>query len=384
MQFEFATATRIIFGAGELAKLARLAAEMGQRAFIVTGISGDTPQFLSGQLHSAAMTASVWPVSGEPTIATIQQGAEAARQFEADLVIGIGGGSALDSAKAIAAMLTNPGELSDYLEVVGQGHALAVPPLPVITIPTTAGTGSEVTRNAVIGVPESGVKVSLRSPLMLPRLALVDPELTYSLPPELTASTGLDALTQLIEPFVCNAPNPITDGLCREGLKLSAGALVRAYKNGQDSQARQELSLASLLGGLALANARLGAVHGVAGALGGMLPIPHGSICARLLPFVMEANIKALTKRLPDSAALRRYREIACIVSGNPRAGPLDGASWVQDLCGELRIQPLGSFGLQRSHFPELVEKSLRASSMKGNPVQLMPEELLEILERAL
>jgi alcohol dehydrogenase class IV len=384
MQFEFAIATRIIFGAGQFAKTGQLAADMGKRAFVVAGISGDAPHSLIGHLHSSSITATVWPVSGEPTIASIQQGVMAARQFEADLVIGIGGGSALDSAKAIAVMLTNPGDLSDYLEVVGQGHALAIPSVPVITIPTTAGTGSEVTRNAVIGAPESGVKVSLRSSLMLSRLALVDPELTYSLPPELTASTGLDALTQLIEPFVCNAPNPITDGICREGIKHSAGALLRAYKNGQDGAARQQLSLASLLGGLALANARLGAVHGVAGVLGGMLPIPHGVICARLLPFVMDINIKALMARLPDSVALARYREIASIITGNPRAEPLEGVNWVHDLCQALQIQPLGSFGLERSQFPELMERSFRASSMKGNPLPLMTAELLEILERAL
>lgn len=384
MQFEFTTATRILFGVGVSSKIGQLAADLGTRASIVAGISGDAVQTLIDTIHSSSVATTVYTIDGEPSVEVIRQGVNDAKQFEANLVIGLGGGSALDSAKAIAAMLTNPGDLTDYLEVVGQGRTLTHPPVPIIAIPTTAGTGAEVTRNAVIGAPEFGVKVSLRSPLMLPRLALVDPELTYNLPPDLTASTGLDALTQLIEPFVCNSPNPITDGICREGMKHSSRALLRAYKDGHDFAARQDLCIASLFGGLALANARLGAVHGIAGVLGGMLSTPHGAICARLLPLVMEINLHALRARIPDSTSLDRYREIARIITGNHRAEAFDGVQWVREQCAELQVQPLGNLGLNRSQFLDVIEKAFRASSMKGNPLPLMPDEILEILERAL
>ena len=384
MQFEFATATSIIFGAGTFSKIGQLTAEFGRRACIVSGLSGQTNQSLGETFNKSSVATIIYPIIGEPTIETIQNGVKEAKQYEAEVVIGLGGGSALDSAKAIAAMLTNPGELTNYVEVVGQDRSLTTPPVPIIAIPTTAGTGSEVTRNAVIGVPESAIKVSLRSPLMLPCLALIDPELTYNLPRELTASTGLDALTQLIEPFVCNNPNPITDGMCREGMNRSARMLLRAYRNGQDTDARQELCIASLLGGLALANARLGAVHGLAGALGGMLPIPHGAICARLLPLVMEINLRALEARLPDSTYIARYREVARIITGDSRANAIDGVQWVREQCATLHVQPLGNLGLRRSHFSDLIDKAFHASSMKGKPIPLMPDEVLEILERAL
>lgn len=210
------------------------------------------------------------------------------------MVIGLGGGSVLDAGKAIAALVTNLGNVFDYLEVIGKGQPLVNAPLPFIAIPTTAGTGTEVTRNAVLGSPAHGVKVSLRSPMMLPSLAIVDPELTYGLPPEITASSGLDALTQLIEPFVSVKANPMTDAICREGIRHAAKSLRTVYHNGADASAREGMSLASLFGGLALANAALGAVHGFAGPLGGMLNAPHGAICAKLLPLVMEVNIKVL------------------------------------------------------------------------------------------
>ena len=237
------------------------------------------------------------------------------------MVIGLGGGSAIDTGKAIAALLTNPGDPLDYLEVIGRGQALQQTPLPYIAIPTTAGTGSEVTRNAVLASHEHHVKVSLRSPLMLPRVAIVDPELTYSLPPAITASTGLDALTQLIEPYTCNSPNPMIDAICREGMQRAARSLKRAYQNGSDAAAREDMSIAALFGGMALANAKLGAVHGFAGPLGGLFPAPHGMICARLLPFVVEANVRALQMREPDSPVLKRYDEVAQLLTGRRPPG---------------------------------------------------------------
>jgi alcohol dehydrogenase class IV len=321
-------------------------------------------------------------VHGEPTIEIVQAALEATR--DCDLVIGLGGGSVLDTGKAIAALATNPGDVLDYLEVIGRGQPLTHAPLPYIAIPTTAGTGAEVTRNAVLESTVHNVKVSLRSPLMLPRIALVDPELTYSLPPEITASSGLDALTQLIEPFVSVKSNPMTDAICREGMHFAARSLRRVYENGADKEAREGMSIASLCGGLALANAGLGAAHGFAGPLGAMLHAPHGVLCARFLPLVMEANIQAMEARQPDHSALRRYEEIARILTGEKNATALDGIIWTSELVKALKIPRLAAYGMTSKDFPQAVEKTQKASSFKGNPIVLSGRELTEILERAL
>jgi alcohol dehydrogenase class IV len=270
------------------------------------------------------------------------------------------------------------------LEVIGKGLAIVNAPLPYIAIPTTAGTGSEVTRNAVIESTGQNLKVSLRSTLMLPRVALVDPELTYSLPPKITASSGLDALTQLIEPFVSIKANPLTDALCREGLSHAARSLRRAHENGADKEAREGMALASLFGGLALANAALGAVHGFAGPLGGMLHAPHGALCARFLPFVMGANLYALATRQPEHPAIARYAEIAQILTGDKNASALDGVAWVHTLVSTLEIPPLSTYGMSKADFSEAVEKTMKANSFKGNPIALNQEELTTILEQAI
>ena len=253
----------------------------------------------------------------------------------------------------------------------------------MIAIPTTAGTGSEVTRNAVLGSLEHKVKASLRAASMLPTVALVDPELTYTVPPDVTASTGLDAFTQCLEPFVSSRANPLTDSLCREGMQRAARSLRRAYENGEDAAAREDMAVASLFGGLALANAGLGAVHGFAGPIGGMFPAPHGAICARLLPWVMEANVRALQQRSPLAPALARYDEIGRLLTGNPAATATDGVAWVQALAELLRVPPLSRFGVTPADFPEIVAKSQQASSMKANPIALTDAELTGILWQA-
>ncbi len=300
------------------------------------------------------------------------------------MVIALGGGSTIDTSKAIAALLTNQGEPIDYLEVVGRGQPITELPAPLIAIPTTAGTGAEVTRNAVLGVPDQQVKVSLRSRLMLPRLAIVDPELTCSMPPAVTASTGLDALTQVMEPFLSRAANPLTDAICREGLQRAARSLRQVYHDGHDRAARIDMSLVGLFGGLALANAKLGAVHGIAGPFGGMFPAPHGAICAALLPHVMAVNVQVLQVQQPDGLALERYREVACLLTGNRRANVADGVAWVKGLCAELAVPGLASYGFSQEHFAILAERATRASSMKGNPVKLRDEQLYDVFERAL
>lgn len=384
MHFEFATATRIVFGAGTLRQAGALAKGLGTRALVVTGGDASRAEKLLAILRAAGVGAETFSVSGEPEISTIEQGTAVARNENCELVIGFGGGSALDAAKAMAAMLANGGEVLDYVEIIGRGRALTRPSAPFIAIPTTAGTGSEVTRNAVLASPEHQLKVSLRSPLMLARAAVVDPELTYDLPPAFTASTGLDALTQLIEPFVCSRANPMTDGLCVEGIRRAARSLRAAFNEGQNQSAREDMAVASLLGGMALANAGLGAVHGLAGPIGGMFPAPHGAVCAVLLPPVMAANIRALRHRTPDSGALRRYDEVARLLTGGT-AGTADaGVEWVRRLISDLYIAPLRAYGIQTGHVTDIVSKAMKASSMKANPIGLTPDELAETLRQAL
>ncbi len=382
ISFEFATANRILFGAGKLNGLAEQLGGRAKRPLLVRGKSSDAIPRVREILAGQGIHYIEFEVHGEPTVEMIRAGVYAARGC--DLVIGLGGGSALDAGKAIAALAANPGDVLDYLEVVGKGQALTQPSLPYIAIPTTAGTGSEVTRNAVIESPAHGVKVSLRSPLMLPSLALVDPELTYGLPPAVTASTGLDALTQLIEPFVSVKANPMTDAICREGMRRAARSLRRAYQNGADKEAREGMSVASLFGGLALANAALGVAHGFAGPLGGMLHAPHGALCAKLLPLVMEANLKALLARQPNHPALARYVEVAQILTGDSNAAASEGVKWVSELVGVLNIPALSVYGMTRAQFPDAVEKAMKANSTKGNPIALTEAEMAGILEEAL
>jgi len=384
MRFEFVTAGRIICGPGTLREVGPLAASLGQRVLVVGGRTLARVAPLVALLHQAGLATEQLAIAGEPTVALATHGAAFAREHACELVVAMGGGAVLDAGKAIAALATNPGDPLDYLEVVGRGQALTVTPLPVIAIPTTAGTGSEVTRNAVLGVPDQAVKVSLRSPLMLPRVALIDPELTYALPPALTASTGMDALTQCLEPFVSPAANPLTDGVCREGLFRAARSLRRAYHTGADPTAREDMAVASLCGGLALANARLGAVHGFAAPLGGMYDAPHGALCARLLPPVMAANLKALREQAPASPALVRYTEVARILTGDPEAQAEAGATWVAALCAELEVPPLSRYGLTEAALSAVAAKARRASSMQGNPITLSDAALVAILREAL
>ena len=330
MRFEFATATRIVFAEGAFAEVAPAAAALGRRALVVTGAA---ERYAIEGLHL--------PIRGEPNIDDIRFGADLARSEACDVVVAIGGGSAIDAGKALAAMLANPGDPLDYLEVVGQGRPLANPSVPFIAVPTTAGTGSEVTRNAVLASPEHRVKASLRSAGMLPRLAIIDPQLTYDLPPAITASTGLDALAQVIEPYVSVRANPMTDLFCTEGIRRIAIALPRAFENGADHEARSGMSWGSLLGGLSLANAGLGAVHGFAAPVGGMFPAPHGAVCAALLPHAVEINVEALRARDPNGAALRRYDTVARLLTGQPYATADDAVWWLEEICAKLRIPPL-------------------------------------------
>lgn len=379
MRSEFATATRIIFGEGAAATLPEVVRSFGVRPLVVTGA---TPQRAASLVSS--LSVEFFPVPGEPTVDLVREGARRVRDASCDVVVSIGGGSAIDAGKAIAAIATNGGEPLDFLEVVGKGGAITAPPLPFIAVPTTAGTGSEVTRNAVLGSPEHGVKASLRSPLMLPRVALVDPELTYNLPPAITAGTGLDALTQLIEPYVSARANPLADPFCVDGMTRVARALRRAFYAGDDFAARRDMSLASLFGGLALANAGLGVVHGLASPLGGRSNAPHGALCAALLPHGMAANVAALRVRAPQHPALARYATIARLLTGRDSANADDGIDWAKNLCLDLKIPPLRAWGITEGDLPGVAQKAARASSMQANPLPLTGGEILAVLAAAL
>jgi alcohol dehydrogenase class IV len=384
MQFEFSTAHRLVFGPGVAERIPDLVTGHGTRAFLVLGGTPERFGRMAEQIAARGVACESFRVAEEPTTELVRAAVASARQATAQVVVAIGGGSVLDTGKAVAALLANEGELTDYLELVGKGQPLRNPSAPCIAVPTTAGTGAEVTYNAVLSVPDQHVKVSMRSPLMLPRWAVVDPLLTLSLPPALTASTGLDALTQLIEAFVSNKANPLTDGVCREGLQRAGRSLRRAFENGSDAEAREDMSVASLFSGMALANARLGAVHGFAGPLGGMTDAPHGVICGKLLPYVMQANVQALRDRAPNSPVLSRFNEVARILTGRRSADAADAVAWIEDLCVTFALPGLRRYGLAEPDFPLLVEKAKKASSMKGNPVELHDDELLHILRQAI
>ena len=384
LAFEFATAGRVVFGTGAVETLADLTRGFGRHALVVTGRSPERGALVVRLLRGGGAAATPYPVLHEPDVDTVRAGVALARRAGCDFLVGIGGGSALDVAKAIAALLTNDGDLFDYLEVVGRGLPLPQAPVPCAAVPTTAGTGSEVTRNAVLAVPEQRVKVSLRSSLMLPRVAVVDPGLTLGLPAAVTAATGLDALTQLIEPYVSCRATPMTDALCLRGIQLAALALPKAFDEPADLPSRERMSLASLWGGMALANAGLGAVHGMAGPIGGMFDAPHGAVCAALLSHGMRANIEAMAARAPGHAALGRYAEIARVLTGDPNAGPLDGVDWVDRLVRHLGVPRLGAYGVTPAHVAEVATSAERTSSMRGNPVPLTRDELEALVQAAL
>ncbi len=383
MNFEFATATRIVFGRGAAARIGAEAAAFGRHAFVLTGSRPERSTALLHQLENHHVQHTLFRVEQEPTTELVLNAVRQAVASACDLVVGVGGGSVIDAGKVVAALLTNGGDPMEYLEVIGSGRALQRMSAAFIAVPTTAGTGAEVTRNAVLDSRAHRVKVSMRSLFMLPRLALVDPELTFSMPPGLTAATGLDALTQLLEAFVSRNANPLTDAICREGLARAARSLLPAFRNGVDPAAREDMCLASLFGGLALANAKLGAVHGIAGPFGGAFKAPHGAICGRLLPFVAAANLAAVRRRASGSPAVARFEEVARILTADSSAGADDGVAWLRSLCGRLGVPRLSAYGFSLAHSQDLIAKITRSSSMRGNPIDLTDQELETILEQA-
>lgn len=383
MTFEFLTAPRIIFGPGVFDQAASIISSLGLRPFVVTGKTMERYRPLFDELGAKGLDCAHGVVAAEPSIAEVHSMVEQVRQLGCDILVGFGGGSVLDAAKAVAGLAPNPGDILDYLEVIGDGLPLQTPALPCVAIPTTAGTGTEVTKNAVLSSPEDQVKVSLRNRTLLPNVAVVDPELTYSLPRRTTAYSGLDAITQVIEPFLSCRRNPLVDGLCREAISRGGRALPAAFEDGSDTAARRDMCLVSLIGGIALTNAGLGAVHGFAGPLGGMTGAPHGAICACLLAPVFAANMRALERRGDPEGLLDRFDEVGRLLTGDPSSDRIGAVEWLRQCREELEIPNLRDLGLEPDRFPEAVDKARRASSMKANPVVLDDDELANTLQEA-
>lgn len=377
--FAFATATEILWGRGQAGHAAGRVAALGRRVLLVHGRDPGRADWLNRALADRGCAVTALPVPGEPDIALIETGLDAARGAEA--VVALGGGAAIDAGKALAALLPATRPVMDHLEVVGRGLPLDRPPLPFVAIPTTAGTGAEVTRNAVIGVPAHRRKVSLRDLRMLPRLAIVDPALTDGCPRGVTLASGLDAVTQVIEPFVSTRANPLTDALCRDAIPRGLAA-IRRLMEGEDTHARDEMAWVSLAGGLALANAGLGAVHGLAGPLGGLTGAPHGAICGALLPHVLRANRRAAS----DAACIARLDQVARWIGaafGQPDATMPTAADLLVRWSRDAGLPGLSALGVSPDARAEAARAASSSSSMQANPAALDGSDLRRIMDGA-
>ncbi|MBF0245412.1 MAG: iron-containing alcohol dehydrogenase [Planctomycetes bacterium] len=378
--FEFAGPGRIVFGWDRLAEIGALLGPDPKRVFLLGGASRRHVQRLAGYLEDSGCEFIDHVIAREPTLTDMDLAADLARDFRAEWIIGLGGGSVLDAAKTLAVVLGNGSPLLEHLEIIGGGRPLRKPGLPCLAIPTTAGTGAEATRNAVITSSQHRLKVSLRHPFLLPSIALIDPELSADMPPLLTATTGMDALTQLIEAALSLKANPLTEALCFRGIALAASCLPRAFGEPSNREAREGMALASLYGGMALANAGLGAVHGLAGVVGGRTGAPHGAICAALLAPVMRVNLGELRRTSQNPDALARFEKIACLIKKDESASAEDGIARIEALTREMGVAKLVGTRIESTELDEMAEQSLRASSMKGNPVTLKKELLKGLL----
>lgn len=387
MNFAFRTAAEIVFGTGESTQAPKRVARLGRRALLVTGKtsierSGTLSVFTDG-LDREGVDWVRWRVDREPDTALADEGARLCADGRFDVILAVGGGSVMDAAKAVAALAANEGGALEYIEEVGGGRALSRPVLPIVAVPTTAGSGSEVTRNTVLRIPDLGVKRSIRSDSLLPRVAIVDPALSGAAPAPVAASAGLDALTHLIEAYTSLGAQPTTDALVLPGIRLALQGLRALSATATTTGSHEAMALASVWGGIALANAGLGAVHGLVAPLGGRCSVAHGDACGCLLPATLEVNVRALEARAPESAALARYRAVARLVVSEDEPTPARMAQELGTLRRKLGVKSLGALGVSEKDLPGIVAGS-RAGSMKYNPIELTDEELSEILERSL
>ena len=384
VRFDLAVPGDIRFGAGRVSEVPGALADLGaSRVLVVTGRTTSRADAIRSALNEANISSVVFGVTSEPSIERVRAAVDLLLETGCDAVLGFGGGSPLDVAKAVAVLATSGTDPLEHLEVIGAGRPIERPGLPCVAVPTTAGTGSEVTRNSVLS--GSGVKASLRSPLLLPKVALVDPDLLVGVPKPTIAASGMDALSQLIEPLLSQRANPFTDALAREGIRRSARSLRRAYEDGmEDPGVREDLAMASLFSGICLANSGLGAVHGLAAAAGARLSAPHGAVCAAVLAAAIDVNLRALRDRAPDHQAVQRITEVATLFTGRPDATAEDAISWLQELTAVLSIPGLASYGLAEAEIDAVVAAAQKASSMRGNPIDLGDQEVSEIVTRSL
>lgn len=372
--FAIAMPARILFGRGEAAKAPALIAGFGARVLLVHGANAARAEWLLQGLRGQGCETRTLACAGEPDLPQLETALQQTRGFAPQVVVGLGGGAVLDMAKALAALIPAPGGPMDHLEVVGRGLPLTVPPLPFVALPSTAGTGAEATKNAVIGVPDHGRKVSLRDDRMLARLAIVDPALTDHCPRAITLASGLDAVTQVIEPYLSCKANPFTDALTEPAIAKGLQALARLMQ-GEDPAARDALAHVSLTGGIALANAGLGAVHGLAGVIGGLTGAAHGAICGTLLGPVLAMN----RARAPSDRMDRVCATIAQLFGGEQAEAPQILTLWAR----QQGLPGITALGLAPTDFRAVAEASAVSSSMKGNPVPLSPDDLVAVLQAA-
>ena len=384
VRFDLAVPADVRFGAGRVSEVPEALSGLGaSRVLVVTGRTTSRADAIRSALTEAGISSIAFGVATEPSIERVRAAMSLLAEAGCDAVLGFGGGSALDVAKAAAVLATSGTDPVEHLEVIGAGRPIDGAGLPCVAVPTTAGTGSEVTRNSVLA--GGGVKASLRSPLMLPKVAVVDPDLLVGLPQPTIAASGMDALSQLIEPLLSERANPFSDALARDGIRRSARSLRRAYEEGmEDAAVREDLALASLFGGMCLANSGLGAVHGIAAAAGARLSAPHGAVCAAVLAAAMEVNVRALRDRTPEHPALLRMAEVATLLTGEPDAALEDAIAWLQELTAALSIPGLASYKLSEEEIPAMVAAAQKASSMRGNPIELSDAEVTEIVTRSL
>lgn len=376
--FSFSTATKIVFGRGSSKNAVDEIRRLGHNVLLVTGANQSRANWLRDQLKVADGNFSELAIQAEPNVQTIEQGAEKARTLNSNVVVSLGGGSAIDAGKAIAALATSDKCLMDHLEVVGLGKPLVKPPLPFVAIPTTAGTGAEVTKNAVIDVPDKQRKVSLRDEKMFANLAIIDPALTDNTPKAVTLSCGLDALTQVIEPYLCSRHNPFTDALALSAIETGLNALVELMDN-ENSAARDRICWTSLCGGIALANSGLGAVHGLAGPLGGMSNVAHGKICGALLP----SSLKLHSSLLADGEYQERMALIENVLASTFETEILEAIDALSNWADRNGQRGLNSLGITDSQRIRAATEAQASSSMKSNPVQLSVEQLGQLMEDA-
>ncbi|GGA27055.1 iron-containing alcohol dehydrogenase [Neptunicoccus cionae] len=378
--FAFSAPNSIHFGRGTCDLAANLAAGFGRSVLLVHGANPKRADWLLTQCADAGLKVETIGCAGEPDLPLLETALPRFKETPPDLIIALGGGSVMDFAKALAALIPCEGPPRAYLEGVGDGRTLDTAPLPVIALPTTAGTGSEVTRNAVITVPDRGIKVSLRDPRMIPRVAIVDASLMESAPRTVKLSAALDAVTQAIEPYLSTKANPMTDALCLAAIPVGLSALKPLIEE-NSAEAMDEMAWVSTCGGLALANGGLGAVHGFAGVIGGMTNAPHGEICGTLLPAVLASH---RARADADSEIARRTGWVVSIISDIfGSAEQTDGLQALQDWSRAQGLRGLSAIGLSSESYGQTAELSAQASSMKANPFLLSIEELTDILTKA-